>query len=386
MKARRIITLGALLLLVCGCRIDPPLYLRKVIDVEVEVDAAVNVDVMWQVDWEVKWDYAWNVEALGPVGYEAPASMRLHSYPHDAEGGLADHQVHNFVGEQSRVQLTAGVYDFLFHSNDSEAILFQSNDKFDDVYAYTRVISNGLKESSLVQTGQQKRNASLQGGSVQTKADDGDGGFSEDPVVLMPDCLYALYAPGQVVSDNPDNYEYINGHYVFRIRGDLHPVTYIYLIQVHLLNNNGRVVGSAGGCAMTGMAEGADLQTGVNATTRVSVPTDLQINPAEDPDLLGARLISFGLPGCNPYDAQSVAASTSRHYLVLSISYSNGSHRNIHVDIADQVRALPLGGVISLELDVDDFPPEEGGGGSEGGFNALIGDWEEETGSHTIVN
>ena len=44
-----------LLLSLTACQIDPPLHLRKAVDVEVEVDATVNVDVMWQVDWEVEW-------------------------------------------------------------------------------------------------------------------------------------------------------------------------------------------------------------------------------------------------------------------------------------------------------------------------------------------
>ena len=73
------------------------------------------------------------------------------------------------------------------------------------------------------------------------------------------------------------------------------------------------------------------------------------------------------------------------HFLVLNVAYVNGSWRNIRMDVTDQVRALPLGGVITLEIDVDDFPPDETAGGG-GGFNALIGDWNEETGSTTIIN
>ena len=385
---RKYISLLLLAVTLTACRIDPPLHLRKAVDVEVVVDATVNVDVMWQVDWKVEWDYSWNIEAHGPVGYEMPASMRVHSYPHGADGTLAAHQIHNFTGQESRIQLTAGTYDFLFHNNDSEAILFRSDGDFDDIYAYTRVISKGLRESSLVKSSRQKQAAAAQqGGNASTKADDSEEeDFSDQPVVLMPDGLFSLFAPNQEVSDNLEDFEYINGRYVYRIRGDLHPVTFIYLIQVRLLHNNGRVVGSAGGTAMTGFAEGADLHTGVTSTTLVSVPTDLRINRAADPDLLGARLLTFGIPGCDPYDEASVAASTSKHYLVLSIAYNDGGYNNIHVDVTDQVRALPLGGVITVELDVDDFPPEVPQPGGGGGFDALIGGWEEQVGSHTVIN
>ena len=386
-RSRRISILPLVLLLsLTACQIDPPLHLRKAVDVEVEVDATVNVDVMWQVDWEVEWDYAWNVETLGPVGYEAPASMRVHSYPHDANGELTAHQIHNFAGDQSRIQLTAGVYDFLFHNNDSEAILFQSDGEFDDIYAYTREISKGLRESTLVKSSRQKEGTSPAPASHTSTKAEGTRAFDDEPVVLMPDALYALYAPNEEVTDNLEDYEFINGRYVYRIHGDLHPVTYIYLIQVYLLHNNGRVIGSAGGAALTGMAEGTDLHTGINATKVVSVPMDLMINKADDPDLLGARVITFGIPGCNPYDEASIAAAPSEHYLVLSVAYNNGTYKNIHVEVTDQVRALPTGGVITVELDVDDFPPEKGEQGEGGGFNALIGEWDEETGSHTIIN
>ena len=380
---RRIALLLLLAASFTACRIDPPLHLRRAVDVDVILEAEVDLDVMWQVDWETEWEYSWNVETLGPVGYEAPKSMRLHTYTHDANGELAAHQIHNFAGQEGRIQLTAGTYDFLFHNNDSEAILFQSEDEFSDIYAYTRVISKGLQPSKLVKTFRQKGEpvpiTTAVNGTEPTRA------FEDDPVVLMPDCLYSLYTQNEQITDNLEDYEYINGRYVYRIQGELRPSTFIYLIQARLHNNEGRVIGSAGGAALTGMAEGVDLNTNVTSTTLVSVPMDVRVDRATDPDLMGARLISFGIPGCNPYDDASVAASRSEHFLVLSVAYRDGGYKNIHVDVTDQVRALPTGGVITLDLDVNDFPPEESDPTEGGGFNALLGEWKEETGSHTIV-
>ena len=368
-----------------ACRIDPPLHLRKAVDVEIELDTRVDIGALWQTDWESRWEYAWDETSNGPLGYEMPASMRVHSYSYDANGEPVAHHIHNFAGLQSRIQLTEGLYDFQFHNNDSEAILFQSNGDFDDIYAYTREISKGLQPSKLVKTLSQKSGAvpasiTTKAASEQTRA------FEDDPVVLMPDCLYSLYMEKKEITDNLEEYEYINGRYIYRITGEMHPAAFIYLVQVRLHNNNGRVIGSAGGAALTGMAEGVDLNTDRTSTSLVAVPMDIRIDRATDPDLMGARLLTFGIPGCNPFDRASVAASRSEHYLVLSIAYSDGGFKNIHVDVTDQVRALPTGGVITVDLDVNDFPPEEGRQGEGGGFNALVGGWEEETGSHTIVN
>jgi hypothetical protein len=285
--------------------------------------------------------------------------------------------VHNFVGSESQMDVFVGTHNFLFHNNDSEAILFQADGDLEPVHAYTRKVSSGLKESSPVYTTSQK----LAG---FTKAGDEEEDPVSEPVNLMPDDLFSLYDPNQKITDNPNDYIFENGKYVLKIEGVLEPSTFIYLVQVNLLNNAGRVIGSAGGGALTGMAEGVNLVTRETWSTTASVFTDVYMDKAQD--MMGVRFSTFGIPGCNPYDDASVAAAPQKeHYFVLNVSYSNGSNRNIRMDITDQLRALPLGGVINLEIDVNDFPPGEGGG-SGGGFNALIGGWDEEVGSTTIIN
>lgn len=378
MKAVRNITLGALLLmLVCGCQINPPLFLRQTLDLDVDLALDLNVDVIWQVDWQARWVYDWNVEAYGELGYLEPESVRMHSYARGADGEPVSHQIYNFKGTNGSVQAVVGVYDFLFHNNDSETVLFDTEANPFDVYAYTRVISPGLQVSTPVKSLSQKL--------ADTKAET-EMTAAGDPVVLAPDPLFSLFAPDQYITDNPTDYEIIDGRYVIRVRGILQPANFIYLVQIRLLNNHGRVLGSPSGCALTGMAAGVDLRNNLSSAATVSVPADVHMNRASDPDLMGVRLISFGIPGCNAYDAASVAAAPAgTHFLVLSVVYDNGSYKNIHVDVTDQVRALPTGGVINLEIDVDDFPPDEGHPADGGGFDALLRDWDEEVGGVTII-
>ncbi len=375
MKWRTIIRVlaASAALAVAGCAIEPPLHLRKAVSTKVVLATKVNVDVMWQVNWTADWQFAWNVTALGSLGYTLPASMRLHIYTQDTEGLPMAHTVHNFVGESAQMDVFVGTHNLLFHNNDSESILFKADGDLEPVHAYSRQISSGLKTSSPVYTTAQKS-------AGMTKAEDPE----EEPVTLMPDGLFSLYDQDRKITDNPADYVYENGKYVLRIEGELTPATYIYLIQLRLLNNEGRVVGSNGGGAITGMAEGVNLFTKESWTSTVSVPMDVYMD--KEQDMMGARVLTYGIPGCNPYDAASVdAAPEGKHFYVLNVTYINGSWRNIRMDITDQVRALPLGGVITLEIDVNDFPPDESAGGG-GGFNALIGGWDEETGSTTIIN
>lgn len=358
---------------VAGCTIEPILHLRKAIRARVALAPKVNVDVMWQLNWAINWQFNWNVSALGPVGYTPPASLRMHVFTHGPEGDPVSHFVHSFVGDETQLEIFVGTHDLLFHNNDSEALLFQQDGDLGHVHSYTRKLANGLKASTQILTVAQK----LAG---QTKA---PSEFIE-PVNLTPDDLFSLFNQNQVITDNLDDYEYIDGKYILRIEGELDPSTFIYLFQIRLNNNDGRVIGSAGGAAITGMSQGVDLMTRQTWEPTASYLMDVYMD--KEQDMLGAKVYTFGIPGCNPYDAASVAsAPDGSHFLVLNVSYVNGSNKNISLDITDKIRELPTGGVIDLEIDVNDFPPDESAGGG-GGFNALIGDWDEQTGSATIIN
>ena len=358
--------------LAVGCSIEPPLFLREKVQSIVSVEAEVNINLMWQIDWEVLWTYRWDSETMGPEGYNKDIeAMSLHIYPHNDQGGHLSHTTKNFLGNTTEIPFIVGTYDFLFHSNDSEVLLFREAEGKDDIICYTRVISSGLRNSSPVQTQQQKLMESKAAGKAP----------ENEPITYMPDDLFALYNKGYTITDNLDDYKYIDGKYVILIKGELTPASYIHLVQVNLKNNDGRIIGS-GGAVLTGMADGVNLMTRTGESNTVSVPTEVMMD--DEKDMLGMRFSSFGIPGCNPYDPDSVSASLSEHCLVLNIMYANNSYKNISVDLTEQVRALPLGGVIVLDLDVNDFPP---GGGEEGsgGFNALITDWDDISVGATIT-
>lgn len=368
------------MLILYGCKIDPPLHLRRLVEAEVAVDMNFEVDMMWQIDWHTEWNFDWKTEVWGPLEYDDPASIRMHTYTLGADGERRAHTVNNFAGMEGTVSVFVGTHDLLFHNNDSEVLLFRADEDLSPIHAYTRVISSGLKGSIPVQTTSQKE---------QAKTKDSVTDMENEPVTFQPDELFRLFDPAHYVSDNLADYDYIDGRYVLRIEGELTPGTFIYLIQVRLLNNLGRVTGSVGGGALTGVADGVNLETGVTHDNRVSVPFDVYLNQEADPDLLGARVMTFGIPACNPYDSLSVkAAPQTPHYLVLNVTFATGHYKNVRVDITDLFRDLPTGGVITLELDVNDFPPEEIDPPVDegGGFNPVIGEWNEQVGTTTIIN
>ena len=377
MRSRIFITLLAALLLVSGCTIEPHLRLRQIATTKVVMQTNISTSFMWQINWQAEWNFAWKTDVYGPVGYSEPKGIRMHIYTLDDAGLPKSHNVYNFSGTEGQADVFVGIHDLLFHNNDSEVLRFRSEDDLSDIYASTRVISKGLKGSSPVQTMDQK---------AATKAEVDDFEVDE-PVSFAPDELFVMYDPKHHITDNLDDYDYIDGKYVLKIQGDLIPHSFIWLFQIKLLNNLERVSGSSG-AAITGMAESVNLRTGETVPGTVSVPMDVYLYPSSDPDLLGARVLGFSIPGCNPYDAGSVAATTSKHWLVLNIMFKTGKYKNIRIDVTDDIRSLPTGGVITLEVDVNDFPPEDTDPeiGEDGGFKPLIGDWDEQTGQTTIIS
>ena len=377
---KQLLLLPLTALVITACAIDPPLHLRQTATTEMVLVTDVTTDLYWQIGWETQWQFGWSAALLGPVGYTVPKYVRMHDYTLGDDFQPIRHDVYNFNGTYGTTQLFLGVHNLLFHNVGSEVIRFRSDDDLSDIHAYTRVISSGLKSSMPVMTLDQKEEA------AGTRA--GDDQEIEEPVILMPDDLFTVYDYRREITDDLSNYEYIDGKYVLKIKGNLMPVTFIYLVQIKLINNLGRVLGSAGGMALTGMADDVNLPERMNSTSTASVPTDLYINAADNPDLLGGRIMTFGIPGCCPTVPESVAAAPAgKHYLVASLSFSTGQYKNIRIDVTDQVRALPTGGVITLEIDVNDFPPETIDPPiTGGGFDALISPWSDVNGHITIGN
>lgn len=374
MKLRFIAYLLLPLALATGCTIEPPLHLRESIIAELILYPQMDVNQMWQPEWEDLWTFRWNTDVLGPLGYTSPSGSRAHIFTLDNSGKHCNYVVRNFYGLTDRFPVFFGTFDFLYHNNDSEVLQFSTAEGTEDeVFCDTRKISRGLKGSSLLQTIQQKAAATKSDGEEQTV---------EEAVALMPDDLFSQFDQNHLISTDLTKYQFINGQYVIRIESDIYPSTYIHLIEIHLHNNYDRIIGCPGGAAITGVADGVNLNTRISASKTVTVPMDMYMD--REKDMLGARVLTFGIPGCDPYDEASVDSSTSRHFLVINVAYINGSYRNVRIDITDKFRELPLGGVIVLDLDVNDFPPDDHG--SVGGFVALIEDWEEETGNATIIN
>ena len=175
---------------------------------------------------------------------------------------------------------------------------------------------------------------------------------------------------------------------------------YIYLTEIILHNNNGRITAIDGDAALSGLARSTTLNTGRGGEDAITVYYNVRMKrqvplvpfgsrpgkagegttddaAPEVVDIIGGRLMTFGICNLRANDitrADEVADPYS-HYMELDMQFNNGMDSTFVFDVTHQVRHRFRGGVITVELDVDTIPIPSRSGGS--GFNAVVKDFED---------
>ena len=322
---------------------DPLLHTAGRVEVKPEVEQHINVETMWQVDWQDKWQVSWNESTQGKLGYTAPETYHLDYFLSDG----------NWIGQRDmasnsiRLDLGHGSYDLLTYNNDTQNIRLTQADDWSSLIASTETENNVILPDTLRQ-----------------KLD----------IREMPDELFSMHATNVVVSDRLEDYTYIpeENLYLLKLNAELTPRTFIYLIQVELKNSDGRVKGS-GNMTVTGLASSVDLISRKNSNESIAHHFGTVFQ--QDKDLIGGRLVTFGLPDCIPGETLPDEATQERNLCYVVLKFSNGYRGCIPVDITDQMRALPQGGVINIVMDVEKLPKQDGG---SGGWGIGVNDWDKE--------
>jgi hypothetical protein len=159
----------------------------------------------------------------------------------------------------------------------------------------------------------------------------------------------------------------------------LHPITYIYLTQVILHHNNGRIAAVDGSASLSGMARYTCLNSGTAGNDAIAVSYNVRLKKGcpwhnETVDIVGGRLMTFGICGltANTVTRADEVRDPNRHYMDMAMQFNNGMDSTFVFDVTQQVRHRYKGGVITVELDIDTVPTPTRRGGS--GFNAVVQD------------
>lgn len=367
-----------ILLLLVACRREPELHLfpteetkwfkLPVIDLNLEVVWNYETAAGMNYDWKSEWYYGWDDEdrrLFGELGYTEPTEFCLRRYytSNVPKGPHTSVRAHTVTSNPFVAQYNWGFWDLLawnnIHTIDGvQSLIFNEEATLDSVTAYT----NQTMHPS-------RYNAPRYSHS-----------FYE------PEQLFAAYEQGIEINKSLDGfkYDYERMIYVKELTMTLEPVTYIYLTQVILHNNRGRIAGIDGSANLSGLSRSVTLNTGYTGSDPITVHYGARMKrdcrkQDELVDIIGGRLMTFGICNSNSFrtlSRQSVV-DNSRHYMDVTMVFNNGNDSTFVFDVTEQVRQRFKGGVITVELDVDTIPIPSRRGGS--GFDAVVKDFEEET-------
>lgn len=220
----------------------------------------------------------------------------------------------------------------------------------------------------------------------------------------QPEELFTAYDAGEYIDPDHKGFDYKDGRYFKMLNMKLYPITYIYLPQIILINNRGRIHSIDGSGNLSGMARTTSLFTGVAGTDAVTVNfvmnmkynvkirkyhivksiksgtiiSDTVLRPGMVVDIIGGRLTTFGICGENNFHIDDTLGvhDYHKHYLDLNMHFNNGLDSTFSFDVTNQVRKRWIGGVITRFINVDTLKIPQRTGGSA--FDAVVEDFVEE--------
>lgn len=375
MKKLFVILVGLLLLTFIGCKREPVLHLYDTIEVDFDLPIIdLSLEVYWDYemsydvhyDWRAEWYYGWDEidqEIFGELGYTQPSVFNLRRY----YTGMVPYAPHTTVqndviyGYSFQGSYNWGYWDILLW-NDVNTIDGVQSLNFDEATSldYVTAFTNQTMQPSRYHAPRFTRS------------------------FFAPEPLFSSYTQGIEIDPSLKDFEYdpVRNVYVKRLNMVLEPVTYIYLTQIILHHNNGRITAVDGSSNLSGMARSVVLNTGKAGSDAISVNYNTRLKKdclknLELVDIVGGRLMTFGI--CNENGNHiSRAADVQdgvRHYMDCTMQFYNGMDSTFVFDVTDQVRKLYKGGVITVELDMDTVPIPLRPGGS--GFDAVVKEMED---------
>lgn len=389
--AQRLLSACAVVCLLAACTMEPPLHL---VDPQKQMSTdfskiVVDMDVLWdyelEYDWQSEWIYGWDEiddEMYGKWDIVEPKVFNIRRY---------------FTGEDPRAAHSSVLSDIV------EGKTFKASYKFgyydllvwNDVETIDGVQSLHYDESTTLEYVTAYTNQSMMRTNAPSRIQVQNPHYAPGLAFYQPEFLFAGYYEDLHVTDNPDDYDYVLDDVWYKhIPLVLTPVTYIYLPQIILHHNRGKIAQIDGTGNLTGMASAVNMNTHVTSHEDISVNHTLRMKTNVDytrdgrnekVDIIGGRAMTFGLTGCDPYNItradgsyeKHVASSKVRNYLEVNMIFNNGKDSTLVFDVTDQVKEHYKGGVLTIHLDCDTITVPARKGGS--GFDAVVMDSEEVT-------
>ena len=371
------------LLIPSSCTIEPPLHFPDDgADIDMMLpEVNLDLDVLWDYslvideehheyydstyNWRDEWYYGWDTQdnaIFGTWDIINPEVFNIRRYytGSDAKGRHNSPNEHQIEGRRLKARYNFGYYDILAWNevqtiDGVQSLHFDESSTYEYITCYTNAGMTPARHSPKHQY-----------------------------AYYQPEFLFGGYYEDLYVSRNPadyDGYDEERNIYYKNARMQLLPRTYIYLTQIILHNNRGRVAGVEGTANLSGMARQTNLNTGYTSDDEVSVNFYQRMKThiskkGEDVDIIGGRLFTFGLCNLNPSRATRASATESKvkNFLDVNMYFNNGLDSTYVFDVTSQVKRRYKGGILTVELDVDTIKIPSRKTGS--GFDAVVKDYD----------
>ncbi len=371
-----------LVMLLPACEREPLLHLHRENHIQIDLPIIeLELKIFWDYesnlgipyDWQKEWYYGWDDEdrrIFGEMGYQKPNVFHLRRY-HTDSIPLAPHtsvlsdRVH---GYKYTGEFKWGYWDLLTWNNIEtidgiQSLIFDEVTTLDSVTAHTNQTMHGSRYQA----------------PRYTRS------------FYQPEALFSDYEQAIDVNRNLDGFVFdpVESVWIKEMEMLLEPRTYIYLTQVILHHNNGKIAAVDGNANLSGLARSSNLNTGIAGPDAITVHYNVRLKPdcdmnGELVDIIGGRLMTFGMCNINGSRAEATVRGDdtepsvydgNRHYMDVNMQFANGMDSTFVFDVTDQVRRRYKGGVLTVELDVDTIAPPSRSGGS--GFDAVVKDYED---------
>ena len=306
----------------------------------------IQLQADYRLDWEelneMNWISNWpeNYMPYDDLRPEVPTGLRVR---HSNKFG--DYGVDNISATGGYVNLFEGYNDILIYNNDSEFHTFIYGDNGVEVRATTRT----------------KTRASFTG-FADTESKSSTPAPKEVTRAVPWDILFA---------------NYIENYYSEKTLGPvdlsitLQPLVFTYLIRFEFDKGLQYVASSGHEGALSGMAEGVNLNTGETTEATATILFDNNDYTCITLKEWGIEAIvrSYGLPG---YPNVNYPTRNNANRLQLAIKLKNNTTVTKEFVISDQMANQPHGGVIVVKgIEIEQSQGTQG----SGGFDVTVDDW-----------
>ena len=375
--------------------IEPPLKLpveEVIIDLPLVL---VDLDVVWNldIDWKTQWYYHWDErdkELWGEIEYPQPTNYEVRRYFLGDKPQSPHTNVDAFTiyGTHFRRTYEFGYYDMLLWSNidskDGTQVVTINEENLNEVNASTTVTRGMSRVSSAT--------ILSSGMSVLSGLNNLTSGVVTG-LYNQPEIFYSAYPQDIHISRYKEDYDYYDEEekcWVKQINCDLDPLVYLYLVQVIIYNNNGKITGCTGDNAISSFASGTSVNTGHTWNNPVMVYFGSRFKKNMDvegvsADIIGGRFTTYGLCDMDSYGktrSSSIYAGSRtdlRNNLYVDLIFSNGAQATLQADVTEQCLEQCHGGIITVILDANDIemPPAPEPGGTGSLFVPTVEDYDE---------